>query len=114
MDILWQGLQSDVLQTVAADHIAWTREQKQSSHMVDELLPGMSHLETLLPLLYSDGVQTGKLTRERFVEISSTNPAKLFGMYPQKGATRPGSDADVVVFDDQKTVTVRPQDMHSN
>jgi dihydropyrimidinase len=60
MDILWQGLQSGVLQTVATDHIAWTREQKQSSHMVDELLPGMSHLETLLPLLYSDGVQPGK------------------------------------------------------
>ena len=113
MDILWQGLQSDVLQTVATDHIAWTREQKHAGHMVDELLPGMSHLETLLPLLYSDGVRTGKLTRERFVEISSTNPAKLFGLYPKKGAIRPGSDADIVVFDDEKTVTVRLQDMHS-
>ena len=114
MDILWQGLQSDVLQTVATDHIAWTREQKHAGKMVDELLPGMSHLETLLPLLYSDGVLENKITRERFVEVSSTNPAKLFGLYPQKGVIQPGADADIVVFDDQKTVTVKLDDMHSN
>ncbi len=114
MDILWQGLQSDVLQTVATDHIAWTREQKQAGETVDELLPGMSHLETLLPLLYSDGVRANKLSRERFVEICSTNPAKIFGLYPQKGVIQPGSDADIVVFDGDKKVTVRLQDMHSN
>ncbi|MCH8110756.1 MAG: dihydropyrimidinase [Proteobacteria bacterium] len=113
MDILWQGLQSDVLQTVATDHISWTREQKHAGKTVDELLPGMSHLETLLPLLYSDGVRKNRLSLERFVEVSSTNPARIFGLYPQKGVIQPGADADIVVFDGDKKVTVRLQDMHS-
>ena len=113
MDILWQGLQSDVLQTVATDHVAWSRDQKAAGTLVEDLLPGMSHLETLLPLLYSDGVRKGKITREKFVEVSSANPAKLFGIYPQKGAILPGSDADIAVFDGEKERTVRLQDMHS-
>jgi dihydropyrimidinase len=113
MDILWQGLQSNVLQTVATDHIAWRRDQKSAGDFVHELLPGSSHLQTLLPLLYSDGVRKGKITVEKFVEVSSANPARLFGMYPRKGVIQPGADADIVVFDAEKTVEVRLQDMKS-
>ena len=113
MDILWQGLQSNVLQTVATDHLAWRREQKSVGTYVHELLPGASHLQTLLPLLYSDGVRKGKISVQKFVEVSAANPAKLFGMYPQKGVIQPGADADIVVFDGNKTVEIRLEDMKS-
>jgi dihydropyrimidinase len=113
MDILWQGLQSNVLQTVATDHLAWRRDQKSVGTFVHELLPGASHLQTLLPLLYSDGVRKGKITVQKFVEVSSTNPARLFGIYPRKGVIQPGADADIVVFDGDKTVEIRLEDMKS-
>ena len=73
----------------------------------------MANLETLLPMLYSDGVRTGRLSLNRFVEVSSTNPAKLFGLYPRKGTIAVGSDADIVVFDPEKKVVIRQADMHS-
>ena len=59
-----------------------------------------------LPVLYDMGVNTGRLSLERFVDLVSTNPAKLMGLYPRKGVLQPGSDADVVVFDPTKTWTV--------
>mgnify|MGYP001173232972 CR=1 FL=1 len=57
MDLLWQALDASVLQTVATDHIGWTMEQKKSRGKVDELIPGMANLETLMPMLYSEGVR---------------------------------------------------------
>ena len=81
---------------------------------MDELLPGMSNLETVLPMLYSEGVRKGRLSLNRFVEVSATKPAQLFGLYPQKGTIAVGSDADITVFDPQKPVTIRQSDMHSN
>jgi dihydropyrimidinase len=113
MEIIWQALESDVLQTVATDHISWSKAQKLHGKRVDEFLPGMANLETLLPMLYCDGVLKGRLSLNRFVEVTSTNPAKLFGLYPQKGTIAVGSDADLVVFDPEKQVVVRQADMHS-
>jgi len=110
---MWTGLRVDDLQTVATDHAAWNLAQKRAGKTVDELLPGMSNLETLLPMLYSEGVGKGRLSLNRFVEVISTNPAKLFGLYPQKGTVAVGSDADIVIFDPQKEVTIRHRDMHS-
>ncbi len=114
MGVLWQALDASVLQTVATDHIGWTMEQKKSRRNVDELIPGMANLETVLPMLYSEGVGKGRLSLNRFVEVSSTNPAKLFGMYPMKGTIAVGSDADIVVFDPERRVTIRHENMHSN
>jgi dihydropyrimidinase len=73
----------------------------------------MSNLETILPMLYSEGVGKGRLSLNRFVEVISTNPAKLFGLYPQKGTIAIGSDADILIFDPKKEVTIRHRDMHS-
>ena len=67
-----------------------------------------------MPMLYSEGIGKGRMTRKRFVEVISTNPAKIFGLYPQKGTIAIGSDADIVVFDPKKDVTIRHEDMHSN
>lgn len=114
MALLWQALDHGVLQTVATDHVGWTLEQKKSRTKVDELIPGMANLETLMPMLYSEGVGKGRLSPQRFVEVSSSNPAKLFGLYPKKGTIAVGSDADIVVFDVDKEVTIRADAMHSN
>jgi dihydropyrimidinase len=113
MQVVWDGLRTDTLQTVATDHCGWNLVQKKAGKAVDELLPGMSNLETLLPMLYSEGVGKGRLSLNRFVEVIATNPAKLFGLYPQKGTIAVGSDADIVVFDPKKAVTIRHRDMHS-
>ena len=113
MQAMWDGLRSDNLQTVATDHCGWNLAQKKKGKTVDELLPGMSNLETILPMLYSEGVGKGRLSIHRFVEVISTNPAKLFGLYPQKGTIAVGSDADIIVFDPKKAVTIRHRDMHS-
>ena len=113
MQVMWDGLRNDNLQTVATDHCGWNLAQKKEGKTVDELLPGMSNLETLIPMLYSEGVGKGRLSLSRFVEVSATNPAKLFGIYPQKGTIAVGSDADIVIFDPNKEVTIRHRDMHS-
>ena len=113
MELLWQALEHGVLQTVATDHVGWTLEQKKSRTKVDELIPGMANLETLMPMLYSEGIGKSRLSPNRFVEVLSTNPAKLFGLYPKKGTIAVGSDADIVVFDPNKEVTIRSKAMHS-
>jgi dihydropyrimidinase len=108
---MWNGLRADNLQTVATDR--WNLAQKKAKQRVEDLLPGMSNLETIMPMLYSEGVSKGRLSLNRFAEVISTNPAKLFGLYPQKGTIAPGSDADIVIFDPKKEVTIRHRDMHS-
>ena len=75
---------------------------------------GVADLETLLPMLFSEGVGKGRLSLSRFVELTSTNPAKLFGLYPRKGTVAVGSDADVVVWDPHLTRTIDGASMYSN
>lgn len=113
MEVLWQALDHSVLQTVATDHIGWSLAQKKKHSKVDELIPGMANLETLIPMLYSEGVRKKRLSLQRFVAVASANPAKLMGLYPQKGTIAVGSDADIVVFDPEKPVTIRHADMHT-
>ena len=88
MQVMWDGLRNDNLQTVATDHCGWNLTQKKAGKTVDELLPGMSNLETLVPMLYSEGVGKGRLSLNRFVEVSATNPAKLFGVVSAKRNNR--------------------------
>lgn len=113
MDVLWKALDASVLQTIATDHIGWTMEQKKLHQKVDLLIPGMANLETLMPMLYSEGVRKGRLSLQRFVAVTAANPAKLMGLYPQKGTIAVGSDADIVVFDPERRNTIRHQDLHS-
>lgn len=113
MEVLWQALDHSVLQTVATDHVGWSMKQKKKHSKVDELIPGMANLETVIPMLYSEGVRKKRLSLQRFVAVTSANPAKLMGLYPRKGTIAVGSDADIVVFDTDKRVTLRHQDLHS-
>ncbi len=114
VDALWDGIARGTVQVVATDHVAYTREQKlDPSQNVAQHRAGMSNLQVMLPMLYSDGVGEGRISLERFVEVTSSNPARLFGLYPRKGTIAVGSDADLVVWNPGETRTIRNEDMFS-
>jgi len=113
---LWQALAEGGLQTVATDHCPWTfAEQKQRGRDDFTKIPnGAPGIETRIPLLFSEGVGKGRLSLNRFVEVCATAPAKLFGLYPRKGTIAVGSDADLVIFDPHKEVTLSYKTLHQN
>src|SRR2546423_1700194 len=102
------------LDTVGTDHIPRLRAEKLAPGLsFDRIPPGVSNLETLLPMLYSEGVAKGRLTLARLVEVLATAPARIAGMYPRKGVIAVGSDADIVIFDPNARRTIRAADLHS-
>ena len=104
---LWHGLQSGSLQVVATDHCVFTTEQKRMGKGDFTKIPnGTGGLEDRLPVLWTHGVRTGRLTPSEFVAVSSTNIARILNVYPQKGLVAPGSDADIVVWDPEATKTI--------
>jgi dihydropyrimidinase len=106
-DSLWAGLQSGSLSCVATDHCAFTTEQKRNGIGDFTKIPnGTGGLEDRMPMLWTNGVATGRLTKEEFVAVTSTNIAKILNCYPQKGAIMVGSDADLVVWDPEKEKTI--------
>ena len=114
-DAIWAGIADGSVSTVCTDHAPWTLEQKTDPDLkAADLRQGMAELETLLPMLWSLGVATGRISVTRFVEMTSANAAKIFGMYPQKGCIAPGSDADLVILDPEETRTIDGASMHSN
>src|SRR5690606_6769404 len=97
---LWRGLARGLVDTVGTDHAPFDVEQKAMGREAFTQIPnGMPAIEDRVNLLYTYGVSRGDLTLERFVEVASTNAAKLFGLYPRKGTIAVGSDADIVVYD---------------
>lgn len=107
VDALWSGIGAGTLHTVCTDHAPWSLAAKLDPTLtVTKLRPGAENLQTMLPMLYSEGVRTGRISLRRFVEVTATNTAKLFGLYPKKGVIAVGSDADIVVFDPELTRTV--------
>jgi len=98
---LWKGLQKDDLQVVSTDHCPFDFHGQKEMGVGDfrKIPNGLPGVEDRVDLLHDGGVIGGRLTKERWVEIISTAPAKLFGMYPRKGAIAVGSDADLVVYD---------------
>ena len=106
-DSLWAGLQSGSLSVVATDHCAFTTEQKR--YGVDDFtkIPnGTGGLEDRMPMLWTYGVATGRITMNEFVAVTSTNIAKIMNCYPKKGAILVGADADIVVWDPNKEKTI--------
>jgi dihydropyrimidinase len=113
-DALWRGLVDGSIDTVASDHAPWTRALKMDPTLdVSRARPGVAELDTMLPLLYTEGVATGRLSLERFVALTSTNAARLFGMYPRKGTIAVGSDADLVVWEIRGRRAIRDEDLFS-
>ena len=114
MDALWAALQFGNVDTLASDHAPWTLAEKlDPAFDATNLRQGVADLETCLPMLYSAGVLTGRITAERFVAITATNPARLFGLYPQKGTIAVGSDADFVAWDDRRVRVIDGASMYS-
>jgi dihydropyrimidinase len=106
-DSLWAGLQSGSLSVVATDHCAFTTEQKRFGLDDFTKIPnGTGGLEDRMPVLWTHGVATGRLTMNEFVAVTSTNIAKILGCYPRKGAIAVGADADIVVWDPNREKTI--------
>jgi len=106
-DSLWAGLQAGSLQVVATDHCAFTTKQKRTGVGDFTKIPnGTGGLEDRLPVLWTFGVNTGRLTMNEFVAVTSTNIAKILNMYPRKGAILEGADADIVVWDPGRKKTI--------
>ncbi len=112
-DSLWAGLQSGTLSVVATDHATFTKAQKRMGAKNFTQIPnGTGGLQDRLPVLWTAGVNTGRLTKEEFVACTSANIAKILNIYPRKGCIRVGADADVVVWDPKatKTISVKTQE----
>ena len=110
---LWQGISQNEFQVVATDHCAFSREQKMQSNSSLEILPGIPGTEMMLPLLYSSGVRNNRITIRELVEMLSVNPAKIFGLYPEKGSLEIGTDADLTVFDPNVEKKLTAENLHS-
>jgi dihydropyrimidinase len=114
-DDLWRFLRTDALQVVSTDHCPFCfKEQKELGLGDFSAIPnGIGTVEHRMDLLYQ-GVVDGHITLPRMVEVASTTPARMFGLYPRKGVIAPGSDADVVVYDPAGTTTLSADTHHMN
>lgn len=108
---LWQGLADGTIETVATDGVVTTLEQKLMGDRIDDVTGGSAGIEERMVVTYSGGLNRG-LSLPALAEITSTNAAKLLGMYPRKGAVLPGSDADLVVLEPRSPAPLRADDLH--
>jgi dihydropyrimidinase len=113
---------------VASDFCGYKKEQKQTGGLsaanigehacgepsIFDASFGGNWAEQMLPVVYHDGVNMGRITLPRLVQVMCENPAKIFGLYPQKGTLQPGADADIVIFDPAQEHTLSAADQHTN
>ncbi len=113
-EALWRGLAFNDLQAISTDHCPFCmKEQKELGRGDFSKIPnGAPGIETRMSLVYDGGVRPGYISLNRFVELTSTSPAKIFGLYPRKGTIAPGADADLVVFDPERQVTLSAKTLH--
>ncbi len=111
VDTMWRGLADGRIDFLATDHAPWTRAQKMDSELdIRRLRPGVSDLRFMLPVLFSEGVRKGRISEERFVEVTSTAAARTFGLYPERGVIREGAVADLVILDPKLERTATAED----
>lgn len=112
---LWAGINQGLVQVVATDHCPFTWEQKQMGKDDFSKIPnGHPAIEHRMELLFSEGVNKGKISLNKYVEVTSTNAAKIFGLFPKKGTIGVGADADIVIFDPSKKHTISVDTHHMN
>jgi len=114
LNALWDAMRSGDIQTVGSDNTSWTVKQKEEGAKDFRKIPyGVPGLETEMRVIYSEGVAKGRISLQTFVAAFSTTPAKLFGLYPQKGTIAVGSDADLLLMDPEATQTIDERTLHS-
>ncbi|MFL5810343.1 MAG: dihydropyrimidinase [Flavisolibacter sp.] len=112
---LWAGINQGTVKVVATDHCPFKWQQKLMGEKDFSKIPnGHPAIEHRMELLYSEGVSKGRITLNKYVEVACTNPAKIFGMFPQKGTIGIGSDADIVIFDPNEKHTISASSHHMN
>ncbi|HEY5098869.1 MAG TPA: dihydropyrimidinase [Gaiellaceae bacterium] len=114
-DVLWNAVRTDALSAISTDHCAFRFDTQKMLGKDDfsKIPNGGPGIENRLQMIHEFGVRTGRISLNRMVELLATNPAKLFGLYPRKGTIAVGSDADIVVFDPEKKVTITAKTQHS-
>jgi len=114
-DVLWNAVRTDILSAISTDHCAflWDGQKTLGKDDFSKIPNGGPGLENRLHMIHEFGVRAGRISLNRMVELLSTNPAKLFGLYPRKGTIAVGSDADIVVFDPERKHTISAASHHS-
>src|SRR5436189_2672905 len=114
-DVLWNAVRTDTLSAISTDHCAflWDGQKTMGKDDFSKIPNGGPGIENRLQMIHEFGVRGGRISLNRMVELLATNPAKLFGLYPRKGTVAVGSDADIVVFDPAKQVTITAANQHS-
>jgi len=114
-DVLWNAVRTDALSAISTDHCAFLLDGQKTLGKDDfsKIPNGGPGLENRLQMIHEFGVRAGRISLNRMVELLATNPARLFGLYPRKGTVAVGSDADLVVFDPGKKVTISARTHHS-
>jgi dihydropyrimidinase len=114
-DALWGAIASGTISTIATDHCPYTSEQKLKGGDDFRTVPGgAGGIETSLPVLYTLGVDQKRISLSRLVSLMSTEPAKLFNLYPRKGTITVGSDADLVIYNPEGRSVIDVKNLHSN
>jgi len=112
---LWAGINQGLVNVVATDHCPFMWQQKLMGKDDFSKIPnGHPAIENRMELLYSEGVDKGKITLNKYVEVACTNPAKIFGMFPRKGTIAVDSDADIIIFDPNEKHTLSAKTHHMN
>lgn len=116
--VIWDGLVNGAFQVFSSDHAPFRYDdphgkKPHGKEVAFSYIPnGIPGLETRLPLLFSEGVLKNRIDLHQFVALTATNPARMYGLYPRKGTIAVGSDADMVIWDDQREVTIRNSGLH--
>lgn len=112
---LWQGLSSGAIDCIGSDHVAHTRtrESMETGNVWTTISGFPSRVEGMLPMMLSEGVNKGRISIERLAQVASENPARIFGLYPRKGAILPGSDADLIVVDLKRRARITKELLHT-
>lgn len=113
---LWQGIAEGTIQTIATDHCPFDFKLKKELGNKDftKCPNGSPGVETRIALIYSEGVNKNRISLNKFVDVISTTPAKLFGLYPKKGSISLGADGDIMIIDPQKKMTIKHENLHEN
>jgi dihydropyrimidinase/dihydroorotase len=114
-DTLWHALSSGAIDCIGSDHVAHTRRREimETGNVWTTISGFPSRVEGMLPMMLSEGVNKGRISMERLAQVASENPARIFGLYPRKGAIIPGADADLIVVDLKRRARITKELLHT-